>query len=53
MDLEQRSRFLHRYIELAGNPDTLDEDLAHGLATLGRLQLATILEETSRRLKQL
>ncbi|MFE5896898.1 ParB/RepB/Spo0J family partition protein [Streptomyces sp. NPDC056488] len=53
MDLEQRSRFLHRYIELAGNTDTLVEDLARGLATPGRLQLATILEETSRRLKQL
>ncbi|MFC7980197.1 hypothetical protein [Streptomyces cinereoruber] len=53
MDLEQRSPFLHDYVELAGNTDTLVEELARGLATLGRLQLAAILEETSRRLKQL
>ncbi|WP_158708699.1 hypothetical protein [Streptomyces bikiniensis] len=53
MDLEQRSRFLYRYTELAGNTDTLVEDLARGLATPGRLQLATILEENFRRLKQL
>ncbi|MFJ5879131.1 hypothetical protein ACIQD1_30945 [Streptomyces sp. NPDC093088] len=53
MDLEQRSHFLHRDIELAGNTDTLVEDLARGLAIPGRLRLVTILEETSRRLKQL
>ncbi|MGA5198296.1 ParB/RepB/Spo0J family partition protein [Streptomyces exfoliatus] len=52
MDLVQRSRFLHRYVELAGSTDVLVEDLARGLPQSGRLQLATILQETSQRLRQ-
>ncbi|MEV6251058.1 hypothetical protein AB0M38_33550 [Streptomyces sp. NPDC051742] len=52
MDLVQRSRFLHRYVELVGSTDALVEDLARGLVESGRLRLATILEETSQRLRQ-
>lgn len=49
----QRSRFIHRYIELTGSTEALVADLARGLPEAGRLRLATILEETSRRLRQL
>ncbi|MFE0738658.1 ParB/RepB/Spo0J family partition protein [Streptomyces sp. NPDC058855] len=49
----QRSRFIHRYIELTGSTEALVADLARGLPGAGRLRLATILEETSRRLRQL
>ncbi|MFD3337100.1 ParB/RepB/Spo0J family partition protein [Streptomyces sp. NPDC058700] len=53
MDAEQRSRFLHRYVALAGSTDALVADFARGLPATQRLQLATILEETSQRLRQL
>lgn len=52
MDLVQRSRFLHHYVQRAGSTDVLVEDLARGLPESGRLHLATILEETSRRLRE-
>ncbi|WP_331717829.1 ParB/RepB/Spo0J family partition protein (plasmid) [Streptomyces zaomyceticus] len=52
MDVEQRTRFLHRYVELAGSTDVLVADFARGLPVSGRLKLATILEETSQRLRQ-
>ncbi|MEU9706174.1 ParB/RepB/Spo0J family partition protein [Streptomyces sp. NPDC047981] len=53
MSMEQRSRFLHRYIELAGNTDVLVADLARGIPPSGRLKLAETLEETAQRLKYL
>ncbi|MFD6113969.1 ParB/RepB/Spo0J family partition protein [Streptomyces yangpuensis] len=40
---EQRTRFLHRYIERSGNKEALVADFARGLPKEGRLQLAAIL----------
>ncbi|MFE0776432.1 ParB/RepB/Spo0J family partition protein [Streptomyces sp. NPDC058861] len=40
---DQRSRFLHRYVERSGNKEALVADLARGLTREGRLQLASIL----------
>lgn len=43
LDEEQRSRFLHRYVERSGSKEALVADLARGLPREGRLQLASIL----------
>ncbi|WP_432089148.1 hypothetical protein [Streptomyces sp. bgisy095] len=47
MDLEQRSNFLHRCIELVGNIDILVGDLNYGPVAPGSLQFTTLHEETS------
>ncbi|MDD9375150.1 hypothetical protein M8Z33_00375 [Streptomyces sp. ZAF1911] len=43
LDDEQRTRFLHRYVERSGSKEALVADLARSLAKEGRLQLAAIL----------
>ncbi len=43
LDEDQRSRFLHRYVEQSGSKEALVADLARGLPREGRLQLASIL----------
>lgn len=43
LDEDQRSRFLHRYVERSGSKEALVADLARGLPREGRLQLASIL----------
>ncbi|MCX4902377.1 ParB/RepB/Spo0J family partition protein [Streptomyces sp. NBC_00892] len=50
---EQRTRFLHRYIERSGSTAALAEDLTRGLSPEKRLQLATILGEVSERMREL
>lgn len=50
---EQRTRFLHRYIERSGSTAALAEDLTRGLPPEQRLQLATILGEVSERMREL
>lgn len=43
LDEDQRSRFIHRYVERSGSKETLVADLARGLPREMRLQLASIL----------
>ncbi|MCX4784491.1 ParB/RepB/Spo0J family partition protein [Streptomyces sp. NBC_01264] len=43
LDEEQRTRFLHRYVERSGSKEALVADLARSLPKEGRLQLASIL----------
>ncbi|MFF8618125.1 ParB/RepB/Spo0J family partition protein [Streptomyces sp. NPDC015350] len=50
---EQRTHFLHRYIERSGSTEALVEDLTRGLPPEKRLQLATILSEVAERMREL
>lgn len=43
LDEDQRSRFIHRYVERSGSKEALVVDLARGLPREMRLQLASIL----------
>ncbi|MGW6866490.1 ParB/RepB/Spo0J family partition protein [Streptomyces sp. NPDC054901] len=43
MNEEQRTRLLHRYVELSGSKEALVADLARSLSKEGRLHLASIL----------
>ncbi|MFB7852372.1 ParB/RepB/Spo0J family partition protein [Streptomyces sp. NPDC056053] len=53
MTPEQRTHFLHRYIERSGSTEALVEDLTRGLPPEKRLQLATILSEVAEQMREL